>query len=209
MTPARAPIPERIVDAALARADRVGWSRVRLHDVADDLDLPLAEIYGFFPDLDAVGEALFARADQAMLNAARAGRFGELPPRERLQRVMMAWFETLDPHRSHVRAILRYKFAFAHIHLRAALVVRLSRTVQWIREAAGLDAGGLRHDVEEIGLSLLLVATVLRWLSAPADALDATRAFLERRLECADRTMARLWPPVRRCGADAPAGPTR
>lgn len=209
MTPARAPIPERIVDAALARADRVGWSRVRLHDVADDLDVPLAEIYGFFPDLDAVGEALFTRADRAMLNAARGDRFGELPPRERLHRVMMAWFETLDPHRSHVRAILRYKFAFAHIHLRAALVVRLSRTVQWIREAAGLDAGGLRHDVEEIGLSLLLVAAVLRWLSAPADALDATRAFLERRLECADQAMARLWPPVRRCGADAPAGPTR
>ena len=209
MTPARAPIPERIVDAALARADRVGWSRVRLHDVADDLDLPLAEIYRFFPDLDAVGEALFARADRAMLNAARGARFDELPPRERLHRVMMAWFETLDPHRGHVRAILRYKFAFAHIHLRAALVVRLSRTVQWIREAAGLDAGGLRHDVEEIGLSVLLVATVLCWLSAPADALDQTRAFLERRLERADRAMATLWPPARRCVADASADPTR
>lgn len=209
MAPARPPLPERIVDAALARADRVGWSRVRLHDVAADLDLRLVEIYRLFPDLDAVGDALFARADRAMLNAARGGRLDELPPRERLHRVMMAWFETLDPHRSHVRAILRYKFAFAHIHLRAALVVRLSRTVQWIREAAGLDADGLRHDVEEIGLSALLVATVLYWLSAPADALDTTRAFLERRLECADRAMTRLWPPAGRCRADAPAGATR
>lgn len=209
MAPARAPLPERIVDAALARADRVGWSRVRLHDVAADLDLRLVEIYRLFPDLDAVGDALFARADRAMLNAARGGRFDELPPRERLHRVMMAWFETLDPHRSHVRAILRYKFAFAHIHLRAALVVRLSRTVQWIREAARLDAAGLRHDVEEIGLSVLLVATVLFWLNAPADALDTTRAFLERRLECADRAMTRLWPPAGRCRADTPAAATR
>ena len=147
-----------------------------------------------FPDLDAVGNTLFARADRAMLNAARAPGFDKLPPRERLHRVMMAWFETLDPHRRHVRAILRYKFAFAHIHLRAALVVRLSRTVQWIREAAKLDAVGLRHDVEEIGLSALMVVTVMHWLSAPVADLGATCTFLQRRLECADAAMARLWP---------------
>ncbi len=193
---ARASLHDRIVDAALARANRIGWTRVRLNDVAEDIHVPLAEIYRLFPDLDAVGTALLVRADRAMLNAARRRGFDKLQPRDRLQEVMMAWFETLEPHRRHVRAILRYKFAFAHIHLRAALIVRLSRTVQWIREAAKLDAGGLRHDVEEVGLSLLLVVTVVRWLSTASDHLDLTRAFLERRLDRADAAMARLWPPA-------------
>ncbi len=186
----------RIVDAALARADRVGWAQVRLHDLADDLGIRLTDVYGAFPDLDAVGTAIFARADRAMLEATRRRGFTKLAARDRLSMVIMAWFEVLAPHREHVAAILGYKFALAHVHLRVALIVRLSRTVQWIREAARLDATGLRHDVEEVGLTVLFVGTVGHWLSGRTD-LAGTRSFLERRLDRADTVMARLWPPTR------------
>ena len=189
-------LPERILDAALARADNIGWEHVQLRDVADDIGIPLADVYSAFPDLDAVGTGLFKRADRAMLNVARRRGFDKLPARERLHRVMMAWFRALAPHRRHVRVILRYKFAAAHIHLRAALIVRLSRTVQWIREASKLDAVGLRLDVEEIGLTLIFVATVMQWLSGRSDDLDSTNSFLARRLDRADHVMAHLWPPV-------------
>lgn len=108
---------------------------------------------------------------------------------------MIAWFRALAPHQRHVRAILRYKFAVAHIHLRAALIVRLPRTVQWVREASKLDAVGLRHDVEVIGLTRLFVATVMHWLSGRSDDLQSTNSSLARRLDRADIVMARLWPP--------------
>ena len=192
---AHSQLPEKILDAALARADEVGWEHVRLHDVAAHIGISLGDVYRAFPDLDAVGTALFKRADRAMLNAAGRRGFDKLPARERLLRVMMAWFRALAPYRRHVRAILRYKVAVAHIHLRAALVVRLSRTVQWIREASKLDAVGLRHDVEEIGLTLLFVATVMHWLSSRSDDLQSTNSSLARRLDRADIVMARLWPP--------------
>ena len=193
---AKKQLSERIVDAALARADRCGWHAIRLHDLAADLGITLGDIYGEFSDLDAVGNAVLARADRAMLDAAARRGFAKHAARDRLLIAMMAWFTALAPHRAHVAAILQYKFALAHIHLRAALVVRLSRTVQWIREAAHLDATGVRHDVEEIGLSALLVATTVHWLARGSDDVAETRSFLERRLDRADRAMARLWPPT-------------
>ena len=188
-------LSDRIVDAALARAERVGWTHVRLHDIAADLEIRLSDIHAAFTDLDAVGTAVFARADRAMLDAPRQRGFAKLAARDRLVIVIMAWFSALAPHRKQVAAILRYKFALAHIHLRVDLVVRLSRTVQWIREAARLDATGVRHDVEEIGLTAIFVATVIRWLTMRSDDPAATRTFLERRLDRADTMMARLWPP--------------
>ncbi len=193
----RGDLKERIVDAAFARGAEVGWARVRLHDVARDLGVPLRAIYPYFTDLDAVGEAMLGRADRAMLDAAAARGFNRLEPKVRVERLIQAWLAALDPHRREVRAFLRYKFAAAHIHLRAALIVRLSRTIQWLREAARFDAIGFRHDLEEVGLTALFVATVLAWLGDASPGGKRSRAFLVRALVTADRAMARLYPPAR------------
>ena len=105
------------------------------------------------------------------------------------------WLDALAPHRRIVGEMLRYKFQPAHVHLQAALVVRLSRTVQWVREAARLDAAGRRRQIEEMGLTALFMATVMVWLTDTSEGHQRTRAILERRLASADRLMARLWPP--------------
>ncbi|MBM3511503.1 MAG: hypothetical protein FJX61_15410 [Alphaproteobacteria bacterium] len=189
-------LEDRIVDAAFARGAEVGWARVRLHDVARDLGVPLSAIYPYFTDLDAVGEAMLGRADRAMLDAASTRGFARLEPKVRVERLIRAWLAALDPHRHEVRAFLRYKFAAAHIHLRAALIVRLSRTIQWLREAARFDATGFRHDLEEVGLTALFVATVAAWLADASPGGQRARAFLARSLAVADRAMARLYPPA-------------
>jgi AcrR family transcriptional regulator len=193
----RSDLKERIVDAAFARGAEVGWARVRLHDVARDLGIPLSATYPYFADLDAVGEAMLSRADRAMLDAANARGFARLPPKVRVERLIRAWLAALDPHRREVRAFLRYKFAAAHIHLRAALVVRLSRTIQWLREAARFDATGFRHDLEEVGLTALFVATVVAWLGDDSAGGRNAHAFLTRALAAADRAMAALYPAGR------------
>ena len=80
-----------------------------------------------------------------------------------------------------------------HPHHLAALVFRLSRTVQWWREAAGLDAGPPRRQIEEVALTTLFVATVTCWAADRSPDQKATRAFLGRSLVAADTLAGRLF----------------
>ncbi len=184
----------RIVDTALDLAEEVGWQQVRLRRVAERLGVSTAEVRSRFRDLDGVADAWLARADAAMLASPEAG-FAELPARERLFHVITRWLDALAGHRRVTGKILAAKLYPVHVHHNVALVFWLSRTVQWIREAAMLDAGGRRRQVEEIGLTFLFVAVLRRWVRDDSSGQVACRQFLGRRLEASDRIMARLWPP--------------
>ena len=186
-------IADRIVDATLEIADEHGWDAVRLYQVADRLGLSLERIYQHYPDLDAVANAWLIRADQAMLAVRKRADFKALPAQERLYAAMMAWFGVLGTRRRVLRAILLYKLAPAHIHLQAAAVVATSRRVQWLREAAALNATGTQKSVEEVGLTALFVATLAVWLGDASPEIERTRRFLQHRLNTADRLMARLF----------------
>ena len=188
-------IRERIVDAALDLAEEVGWDAVRLRAVAGRLGVPLAALRAEFRDADAVANAWFGRAGAAML-APQPKRSAALPASERIHRVMMRWFDALAPHRAVSGQMLSAKVYLPHPHHWAPLIFDVSRTVQWIREAAMLDAVGRRKQVEEIGLTLLFLAVLRRWLGDESPGQEETRAFLARRLERADGLMARLWPPT-------------
>jgi len=185
---------DRIVDAALEMAAERGWSRVHLHEIAAGLDVSLAEINACFAEKDDIGNAVLARGDAAMLMAADIEGYRDLPPPERLEAAMMAWFKVLTPHKRAVRAILGYKLRLAHVHLMEALVVRLSRTVQWLREVTLLGATGRRQQMEEVGLSVLFCSTVICWLGESGSADERTRNFLRRGLARSDRLMGRIWP---------------
>ncbi|MBM3489992.1 MAG: hypothetical protein FJX68_06005 [Alphaproteobacteria bacterium] len=183
----------RLVDAALAEADRVGWRNLSLFAVARRAGLPLADAAREFADLDAVGEAWLARADQAMLALAEQEGFAEVSARERVERALTTWLAALRGRRRVLGDMLAYKLRPAHVHLHAALVVGLSRRVQWLRQAALLPAGGAQRDFEEVGLTLLFVAAVSRWLAEDADDFPATRQWLARRLASAEWLMRGLF----------------
>jgi len=78
-----------------------------------------------------------------------------------------------------------------HPHYVVGLVLRLSRTVQWLREAARLDAPLPRRQIEEIGLTWLFVGTVVVWARDTSINQLRTREFLARRLGEADRLLGR------------------
>ncbi len=182
----------RIVDAALALADEREWRRVRLHDVARRLGVSLPAVRAEFADLDAVGDAWLERADDAMLAApVDPGA----PARERIEQAMLAWFAALDGRRRTLRQMLAYKLTPSHLHLQAGLVVATSRRVQWLREAARLDASGVQKQVEEVGLTALFAAAALAWMfDESADGARAHR-LIRRRLAAADRMMTGLFRP--------------
>jgi len=186
-------LPGRILDVALAMADEVGWERVRLRVVAERMGIPMAEVAAVYRDLDAIGDALFRRGRAAMLAPAPAG-FRERPPPDRILVVIARWLEALAPHRRVAGQVLRVKLYPSHPHHWVPLIFDLSRTVQWIRDAAGLDAVGVRRQVEEVGLTALFLLTLAEWLGDSSPHQERTRGRLSRRLAVADRAMARLWP---------------
>jgi ubiquinone biosynthesis protein COQ9 len=180
---------DRIVDAVVEAAATVGWARVRLHGVADGIGLPLAKVRRHYADLDAVADAWLGRADMAMMLCGDEPAYRALPVCERLEAAILRWLDTLAGYRQVTGDMLRAKLYPGHPHHGAALAVRLSRTVQWLREAARLEATGRRRQVEEIGLSALMVATVADWMRDDSPLQAMTRRRLRRRLASADRLM--------------------
>ncbi len=182
----------RIVDTAMELAEEAGWGAVRLHRVAERLDASLADVSAHFRDLDAVADAWFARARGAML-APQGRDFVDLPARERLHLVIMRWFDASAGHRRVTGQMIAAKLYPSHPHHWVPLIFNLSRTIQWVREAALLDATGLRRQVEEVGLTALFLATLAAWLRDESLDQEDTRRSLRRRLEGADQLMALAW----------------
>ena len=185
---------DHIVDTALDLAGEDGWDAVRLRRVADRLGLSLAAVSAEFRDADAVANAWFSRATAAMLAPPPRG-FAGRPAAERIERIMLRWFDALAPHRAVTGGMLTAKLHPPHPHHWMPLIFDLSRTVQWLREAALLDATGRRRQIEEIGLTALFLVTLRYWLRDESPGQEMTRAFLARRLARADSLVARLWPP--------------
>jgi len=184
---------DRIVDDALALAEETHWEHVRLHDVAARLGITLNDIRTHFREKEDLTDAWFDRADAAMLARAEAPDFAALPARERIAALIMAWLEALAPHRKATRQMILGKLEFGHVHIQIPGVMRISRTVQWVREAAGRKAGFARRALEETGLTTIYLMTFVRWMNDDSPGAEHTRRFLEQRLVCAERLDRAVW----------------
>lgn len=187
-------LPARILDTALALGEQRGWDAVHLHDIARMAGVTLADIRRYFPQKDALAEAWFDRADEAMLGAAEAPEWAERRARERLHAAMFAWLDALAPHRRLTAEMLRYKLQPEHLHLQALGVTRVSRTVQWWRGAAWLSSVGWRREMEEAALTAMYLSTFVFWLRDDSPGAARSRALLERQLAAAERTVQRFLP---------------
>ena len=176
---------ERIVDTALAVAEERGrWSAVRLHDVADRLGIPPTRVLEHYRDLDAVADAWFQRGLVAMIAPKPAG-FLEEPPWRRIEICLLAWFGALSPYRRVSAQMLRGKLHPSHPHHWVPMVFSLSRTIQWLREAAHLEAeyGTRAAEREEVGLTALFLAALLVWTGDDSAGQEHTKQFLRGELK--------------------------
>src|SRR5687767_11427517 len=173
---------DRIVGAALALAEEQGWANLRLHQLADRLGLSLAVVRAEFRDRDAIADAWFARALDELLSASAAEVAGRPPP-ERLQTVVIRWFDALAPHRSVAREMLREKMYPGHPQHWGPLIAELSRLIHWFLDAARITSTGRERQLAEIGLTALFLRTLRTWLRDDSERQQATRAQLQRGLE--------------------------
>ncbi|GAB4514513.1 MAG: TetR/AcrR family transcriptional regulator [Sulfuricaulis sp.] len=174
---------DKIVDAALDLAARRSWEGLRLHDVAVELQLDLNDVHVHFREKEDITDAWFDRADAAMLQAGILPGFDDLPARERLHRLIMAWLAALSSYRRVTRQMIYGKFEPGHVHYQFAGLLRVSRTVQWLREAAHCDAVLPWRAFEETGLTAIYLATFFCWMRDESENAARTSGFLDGMLE--------------------------
>ncbi|MFL6622798.1 MAG: TetR/AcrR family transcriptional regulator [Sulfurifustaceae bacterium] len=174
---------EAIVDAALECAERSSWEAVRLHEVAAVLGATLDDVRLHFREKEDIVEAWFDRADAAMLADAAVADYHALPPSRRIARSLETWLAALAPHRRVTRQMILGKLEPGHVHYQLSGLLRVSRTVQWLREATGRTSVLPWRAIEEAALTAIYLATFVRWMYDDSPGAARTAAFLRRQLE--------------------------
>lgn len=197
---------EAIVDTAVAIAERSNWEAVRLFDVAAELNISLDDIRPYFREKEDLIDAWFDRADSRMLKAAETVEFLTLSPREHLHHLIMTWLDALTAHRKVTRQMIGAKLEPGHLHIQIPAVMRISRTVQWMREAAQRDATFVRRALEETALTTIYLATFVYWMRDESENSQRTRDFLEHKLRLAESLDHVVYgTPNKEAAADSPA----
>lgn len=179
---------QQILDTALQLAAKTGWEQLTLQQIAIAMQIRLADIYQYYRTKDDLVDAWFDRADVAMLSAQITA---ELPAAARLQQAIQHWLAALAPHHKVTGQMLLYKLEPGHIHLQLGGILRISRTVQWLREAANLTASGVARVGQELALSSLFVAVFIYWLNDSSPGQQRSLNLLQRKLQWGDAV--RLW----------------
>lgn len=181
------PISERIIDASLRLAETSSWESVRLHQVAAYLGITLEDIRQHYREKEDLVDAWFDRADRETLQYAVTPEFLAKNTRERLHSIIMVWLDTLTVHRRITREMIMNKLEPGHLHFQIPALMRISRTVQWMREAAGLTATFPRRALEETKLTGIYLLAFIHWMRDRSEGSANTRRFLDRLLGTADR----------------------
>lgn len=178
---------EQILDSALRLgASKSHWEELQLYELADQLGITLAELSQCFAQKDQLADALFDRADRVLLQQCDRATMVPLTMRRRLYTAIMTWLDSLAPHRVIVRQMLKYKLEFGHVHLQVLGLLRISRTVQWLRQVCLCEATDNRRIIEELVLTSIYVLTFSYWLWDYSDNQQRTRKQLERLLTAAE-----------------------
>jgi len=177
----------KIVDAALELGKNQSWEAVRLHAVAEATGISLNKERTFFREKEEIVDAWFDRADSAMLQEAEKSDFLVLGPRQRLHRLIMTWLASLSPYRNVTRQMIYGKMEPGHLHVQIPGLLRISRTVQWIREAAQLDATYVHRALEETGLTSIYLMTFFYWMKDNTPESKKTSRFLDKLLVAGEK----------------------
>lgn len=186
-------LARHIINTALELANQRSWEEIRLHEVAAAAGISLEDIRHHFREKDALIDAWFDRADAAMLAEAAQADFTPLPARQRIERALFAWLGALQPYRRVTREMILSKCEPGHIHIQFPAIMRISRTVQWLREAAGVKDAFARRALAETVLTGIYLTVFIHWLNDDSAAAERTRRLLARLLAQAEWA-ARLLP---------------
>jgi AcrR family transcriptional regulator len=179
-TPAAAP-EDRLIDAALALAQRQGWRRTGLGEIAAEAGLPLGDAYALHRSKSGILDGLRRRIDRAALSGVAAQN--DDSPRDRLFDLLMRRFDAVQSQKAALRVILRDSLGDP-----AALLggLALLRSMAWMLEGAGISTAGWRGRLRTHVLAAVYLSVMRVFLGDDSADLTATMAALDRRLRRAE-----------------------
>ncbi|MCW5771859.1 MAG: TetR family transcriptional regulator [Rhodospirillaceae bacterium] len=175
---------ERIFAGAMEVAERIGWRRAALADIADAAKMSLAELRRHFADKAAILRGMVDEADRKVLDGAN-GPDPESAARDRLFDVLMRRFDALRPYRAGLAVVAREGGGGVVEAICGAR--RLLRSMEWMLEAAGIGSGGWAGALRAKGLAVVYGATFATWLRDDSEDMAKTMAALDRNLGRAER----------------------
>ena len=178
---------EAIVNTSVSLASHSSLESVRLSEIAAQLNISLADIYYCFAEKEQIGDAWFDRADQNMLKVMQSSVFATLNNQQKFHRLMMAWLEPLAINQKVTRQMILNKLEPGHLHIQIPALLRISRTVQWLREAADQHSTLPWRAVDETALTGVYLITFCCWLTDNTSMYQRTRRCLERQLKVASK----------------------
>lgn len=176
---------ERILAGAMEVAQRTGWRRAALADIADAAGVTLGELHAHFRDKAAILRGIADFADKKVLEGAESPD-PESSPRDRLFDVLMRRFDALRPFRGGLAAIARDGGGVGALDAICG-VQRILRSLAWMLEAAGIGSGGWSGALRVKGLAVVYASTFGTWLRDDTEDMAKTMAALDRNLGRAER----------------------
>ncbi len=179
-TPRRRQARRRLLQAALAHIPFDGWTRVAMERGAVDLGLAAGEARRLFPGGGAELLALFvAEADRAMVAELARRDLAAMRMRERIATAVTVRLEHHAPHREALRRALLLQAVPGAPGGAGALW----RTVDAMWRAAGDTATDFSFYTRRALLAGVYLSTLLYWLDDRSPNFEASRAFLDRRID--------------------------
>lgn len=184
--------PERdaALRAVLPYVNRLGWGQPALRAGLAEAGLDPDSLAWLFPRgaIDAI-EAWVDLADRDMAATAAAENLGALRTPARIRRLILLRLVQAEEHREAVRRALASFACHPAIALRTT-----ARTADAMWNAAGDSSSDFSWYTRRASLAAVYAATLAFWLQRPDPGLEATAAFLDRRLADLGRLSRRRRP---------------
>ena len=186
-------IRSKIIKAALKCASEVRWKKVSLLMIAEEVDLPLAEIYKHFPSKLAVVGALLERSTDLIFSRDEPYSSNE-PVHDRLLDNILKRFEILEEDKQAIVSIVKdTKFdPLANLFLAPKLFNSMAQTL----EKSGINSFGLVGMMRIKGVTVIYLMAFNIWMHDNSPDLEKTMAFLDRRLKQAVQIASVLPLPI-------------
>ncbi len=179
-----APLPARIVEAALGLSATDGWASVSPHRVAQGLKENLGEVLRVTPTQAAIAGLIFRHIDDAMLRQVNKIDNSD-SPRDRLFEVLMIRFDVLQQHRSGLVSLLAH---YQRMPLLAVCrVPTLIRSMDVVLSAAGLQAHHMIDVARGPVLTLGYLSVLRVWMKDESADMAATMSALDKMLSRLER----------------------
>ena len=105
----------------------------------------------------------------------------------------MRWLNALAVERQVSVQMIRQKLYPSHPQHWIPIVFSLSRLVHLILDAALIDSPGRKRQIEELGVTMLVLEILRVWAGDDTPGQERTKAVLARRLEHGHCLMARIF----------------